>query len=247
MMQTFTYRTSQPIGFKAALGLIVLQSDETLEAEMRQMLPQDGVALYVSRVPSAPDVTRETLAQMGPELRGAAGLLPPSLRYASVGYGCTSGASVIGAKEVAKSVQAGCDAQDVTDPMTALVAACRALRVSRLAFLTPYIAQVSEGLRAAFDAQGITCTALGSFNEAEEAKVARIDEGSIKEAALALGRSSDVDAVFLSCTNLRTLSIINKLEAELNLPVLSSNQVLGWHLMHLAGIKAQVPGRLGQL
>lgn len=247
-MEHFEYTMSGPIGHRATLGLIVLQSDETLEAEMRQMLPEDGVAVYVSRVPSAPDVTRETLAQMGPELTGAAALLPPSLRFDAVGYGCTSGTSVIGAEAVAASVRAGCDAGGVTNPMTALIAACRALNVTRLAVLTPYVAQVSEGLRAAVAEQGISCVALGSFNEAQEAKVARIDGESIVEAAVSLGASQEgVEAVFLSCTNLRTLSIINGLEDILNLPVLSSNQVLGWHMMHLAGGKARVPGRLGQL
>ena len=51
----------------------------------------------------------------------------------------------------------------------------------------------------------------------------------------ALGRG-EVDAVFLSCTNLRTLDVIDEIEAELGLPVVSSNQALAWHMAQLTQI-----------
>jgi len=224
----------------------VLQSDETLESEMQRMLPKQGAALYTTRVPSAPDVTRETLAQMGPELTDAAKLLPPK-DFAAVGYGCTSGTSVIGAEAVARKVQLGCASQAVTNPMSALISACKVMKVNSLAFLTPYIAEVSEGLRSKVAEAGIACATLGSFSEAEEAKVARISGASIQAAARDLAAGCDADAVFLSCTNLRTLDLIAPLEAELGLPVLSSNQVLAWHMLKLAGLRGRIPGRLGEL
>jgi maleate isomerase len=46
---------------------------------------------------------------------------------------------------------------------------------------------------------------------------------------------SDMDALFISCTNLRALDAIAPLEARLGKPVLTSNQVLGWHMMQSAG------------
>ncbi len=245
----FDYTTSDPLGAHGCLGLLVLQSDETIESDMRRMLPQSPVALYVSRVPSGLEVTPETLAQMGPELEGAARLLPRPIRFDTVGYGCTSGTSVIGAKHVTASVKAGCAVREVTNPMSALIAACRALKISRLAFLTPYIPKVSATLRTALAREGVHCTALGGFDEAEEAKVARIDKVSVIAAATALAQSAggQADALFLSCTNLRTLDVIDTLEGALDMPVLSSNQVLGWHMFKLAGIRGQVPGRLGAL
>ena len=77
-----------------------------------------------------------------------------------------------------------------------------------------------------------------------DARVARIDPSSLVEAARVLAERSDMDAVFLSCTNLQTLDVIEGLEAELNLPVLSSNQVLGWHMAQLAGVDVTGHGRL---
>jgi maleate isomerase len=84
-----------------------------------------------------------------------------------------------------------------------------------------------------------------SFDEVEEARVARIDPASIRDAALHVGRG-DVDAVFLSCTNLRTLDILDAVEAEIGKPVISSNQALAWHMAHLAGA-GQCGGRFGRL
>ena len=64
------------LGDRAAFGLIVLQADETIEAELRSVFDQDGVVLYHSRIESDPEVTEETLLRMKSGLTGAAALLP---------------------------------------------------------------------------------------------------------------------------------------------------------------------------
>jgi maleate isomerase len=81
-----------------------------------------------------------------------------------------------------------------------------------------------------------------SFGEEVEARVARIDPRSTAEAARALAWRGGMDALFLSCTNLRTYDILPALQAELGLPVLSSNQALAWHMARLAGIPCDRSG-----
>jgi maleate isomerase len=226
-------------------GLIVLQTDETIEGDFRCMMPQEH-RIYASRVPSGEDVTADTLQQMASHLTSAAGLLPQAKQYAIVGYGCTSGTAQIGPEKIAELVLAGVATDHVTEPLSALVAACGALGVSRLAFLSPYVASVSDRLRAVLKEHGVETPVCGGFDEAEEAKVVRIDARSIHAAAVDLASGSDVDALFLSCTNLRTLDVIAPLEADLGMPVLSSNQVLAWHMGHLGGMPVSGPGRLFQ-
>ena len=55
-----------------------------------------------------------------------------------------------------------------------------------------------------------------------------------------------LDALFISCTNLRTLDVIEEIEQKTGMPVLSSNLVLAWHLLDLVGLKpsADAPGRI---
>ncbi|MCC1493384.1 aspartate/glutamate racemase family protein [Cognatishimia sp. F0-27] len=235
-MGALSYTLAPPLGHRANLGLVVLRSDETLEADFRRVLPAEGVALYVTRIPSSTEVSSETLAAMEQHISGAAGLLPPRVAFDCIGYGCTSASALIGTEQVATLVRTGRMTRAVTDPLSALVAACRALGLRRLGLVTPYVATVSEGLRGALKGQGIATPVLASFEEAEETRVARIDAPSLAGAVRHVAGQGGVDAVFLSCTNLRTFDVIAPLEAELGLPVLSSNQVLIWHMFETAGI-----------
>ena len=236
-MQVFSFETEprrHPI-----LGLVVLQADERIEADLRRLLPAP-VELLVSRVPSGPDVTPQTLARMEAELPRAAGLFPEAVGFDVIGYGCTSGAAQIGSARVAEKLRDGARAAHVTDPVSALVASCRALGLRRLALLSPYVAAVSDRLRAVLAQQGIETPVFGSFAEAEEARVARISPASIAHAARALVAAGEVDGLFLSCTNLDTLPMIGALEREIRIPVLSSNLVLAWHMLRLAGAPGPV-------
>lgn len=228
----------------APLGMIVLQTDETIEGDLRLMLPAE-VPLYVSRVPSAPEVTPESLRAMSSHLTDAARLLPQAQPYAAVGYGCTSASAQIGSDQVAKLIGAGVQAGHVADPLSALIAACKVMNITRLAFLSPYTADVSDRLRAALEVAGIATPTFGSFEEANEASVVRISAHSIIEAACDLAAQGGTQAVFLSCTNLRTLGVIERIERRTMLPCLSSNQVLGWRLGRQINLEAQIPGMLG--
>ncbi len=227
------------------LGLVVLQSDETIEQDFRHVMPR-GVALHVTRVPSGLEVSQDSLQAMAQSLPAAAGLLPRGLGYDAVGYGCTSGTAQIGAARIAELVREGVDAAHVTEPVSALIAACQSMGITRLAMLSPYVADVSARLRDVLQEAGIETPVFGSFEEAEEQKVVRIDAGSVIQAATELASSDDVDGVFLSCTNLRTFTAIDPLEAATGLPVLSSNQVLIWDMLRRAGasLDAAGPGKL---
>ncbi|MEM6371222.1 MAG: Asp/Glu racemase [Pseudomonadota bacterium] len=238
-----TYTTAADT--RPKLGLIALQADRTIEDGMRRLMPRD-VSLLVSRVPSAREVTRDTLAQMEGALSGAAGLFPEAHSFDAVGYGCTSGTAQIGAQVVAERVRAGTDARSVTDPVTALFAALEAHGATRVAILSPYIAAVSDRLRDVLAARGVLSPVFASFDESNEAAVAHIDEASIIAATVDMmaQTDADVDAVFLSCTNLRTLDVIAGLQDHLGLPVLSSNLVLAWHMLHSAGVHVTVPRAL---
>lgn len=214
------------------LGLIVLQTDERIEQDFRRLIP-GTVNLYVSRVPSNPDVTSETLQQMEGHIPQSATLLPQSLGFDVVGYGCTSGTAQIGQKRIADLVHQGVQTRHVSEPISALLAACASLGITRLAFLSPYVETVSDRLRQTLAGNGVDTPVFGTFAEAEESKVARISPASIMDSALQLVDSSGVDGVFLSCTNLNTLDIITPLENATGLPVLSSNLVLAWHMSGL--------------
>jgi len=233
-MQTFPYtlKTATP----PRLGLIVLQADERIELDFRRLIPAKA-ELFVTRVPSGLDVTPDTLAAMEAHIPAAAGLLPASREFDAIGYGCTSGAAQIGPAKVEAQVQFAMKTLAVTEPLSALVAACRALGIDRLALMSPYVELVSERLRERLAYQGVDTPVFGTFAEAQEARVARIAPAWIAEAAQALAAQPGIDGLFLSCTNLDTLDIVAPLQEATGLPVLSSNLVLAWHMCRLGGLE----------
>ena len=215
------------------MGLIVLQTDETIEPELNGYFSDRTCPIYVSRIPSGVEVTTDTLAEMENALPAAADLLPKIRPYKVVGYGCTSASSVIGSAQIERMVQKTCNTAVVTNPLRAASACAADLGVSKFALLSPYIEEVNEPLRRAFAENGVFMDVFGSFGEAEESKVVRISRQSVVDAALKLGADPSVEAVFISCTNLRTFDAIPEIENRLNKPVLSSNQSLAWHMRKL--------------
>jgi len=234
MMDHFPYKLIDSADRPATLGLVVLQVDETIEQDFRRLFVGPDVSLHVSRIPSGANLTPDTIAQMAIDLPHATSLLPPAAQFDVIGYACTSGTTLIGADKVTKLVSEHANTQAVTNPLSATIAAFNSLDVQSVAIVSPYIASVAQPIQNAFEGAGFRVPATVSFGEQVEANVARIDPASIHAAALEIGKAAGVDAVFLSCTNLRTLDIIGDLEHRLGRPVVSSNQALAWHMSQLA-------------
>lgn len=245
-LEHLPFDTDTGIGARAALGLLVLETDQTIEHEFRRLLPREGVALYGARLHNDAEITPEKLREMERAIAPTTALLPPMVALASIGFACTSGALVIGEGNVARHVASIRPASAVTDPVTAARAALAALGVKRVALLTPYVRRINHVLRESLVARGLEIPVMGSFNEADDAIVARITARAIRAAVIELGRSPACDGVFVSCTSLRVAEIVADAERELGKPVTSSNHALAWHMLRLAGIRDAAPehGRL---
>ena len=230
------------VGARASLGLIVLATDGTIEAEFRRVLAAlPGVALYQSRILNSAAITPETLKAMESGIAPAADVILPGEPLDVVAYGCTSASMVIGEERVAACIRQARPEVACTTPLTGALAALRALGARRIALLTPYIDRINRFMRHYIEARGIAVPVMGSFNEEDDRKVARISPASVRDAALELGRSEHVDGVFVSCTNIRLLDVVAELESELGKPVTSSNHAIAWHALRLAGIGDDLP------
>lgn len=232
------FQTDDGIGTRAKLGVIVLETDETLEPEFARIMKLAGVVLHHSRIAMVPEIRPDTLARMEQDLPTSARLLPPSpsRSFDAIGFGCTSASTVIGSDRVARAIQSVCPGARVTDPLAAIIAAGRHLGATRLGFVTPYVPEVSAGMRAKLEQAGYEIAGFGSFEEGNDRVVARITPSSILQAVEAVAAQAPCDAVFVSCTNLRCLDIIPEAEARLGVPVISSNQALSWHMLRMAGV-----------
>jgi maleate isomerase len=239
--QHLPHRLDGGIAARAAIGLIVLATDQTIEHEWRRLLGLPGIALYESRILNDAQVTPETLAAMEARLVEAASVILPGLPLDVVAFGCTSASMVIGEERVFERLREARPGVACTTPITAAFAAFEALGVRRLALLTPYRDDINRFMRDYIEARGFGVPVMGSFNEEDDRKAARIDAASVRDAAIELGRSGAIDAVFVSCTSLRLVDAVGEIEAALGKPVTSSNHAMAWHCLRLAGITDRHP------
>ena len=216
------------------MGLIVLQVDETIEGEFRKAFRTSKNQIFVTRIPSGLEVTTKTLTSMEHHISASAKLLPQSREFSVIGYGCTSASAIIGSEKISDLIKSGCSTREVTNPLLAATEYAKHLGVTKLALLSPYIEEVNTPLRKAFKTNGLSTEAFGTFGEGQEETVARISESSTIEAAITLGRDPATEAVFISCTNLRTFNCLDKIANKIDKPVFSSNQSLAWHMKKLS-------------
>jgi len=246
-IETLDFTTDDGLGDRARIGLIVLQTDQTIEHEFSVLFNQcNGVALYSARIPNSMDVSPETLRQMEQDLPRTAALLPPPFGFDVIGYACTSGATMIGEDRVDKLIRDVHPGVKTSNPITAVKAALGTLGLQRIALVTPYPVDVTLEMQGNLLRAGFHTNAVASFNQSDDFTVARITSESILNAILQIGARDDCDGVFVSCTSLRALQIVAKAEAKLGKPVVSSNQALAWHLMRLTGL-TDSPKNSGQL
>lgn len=214
------------------VGVVVLQTDEVVEDELRYWLTPNTRVLH-TRIPSGEAVTEETLGAMEAALPNALNLLPIEAPISVVAYGCTSGTTVIGEERVTQLVHEKFPKALVTNPLTALKAKLHDLGTKKIALLTPYEQSVSQALYDHLTAHGIDVVSFGTFNEPLDSNVCRIDESSLKNAIKTLHDQTPCDAVFASCTNLRTAAWLDHFATELGTPVVSSNSAMSWHINQL--------------
>jgi maleate isomerase len=237
------------VAARAAIGLLVLATDQTMEHEFRWLLRQPGVAIYQSRLFNDAEITLETLRAIGPRIAPCAELILPGIPLDVVAFGCTSATMTLGEEAVFAEIRKVRPNVACTTPATAALAAFKSLGAKNIGLLTPYAPQINASLVAYFRGRGANIAAVATFDRQDDREAARISVASIAAATRRMAASSGIDAIFVSCTSLRVAEAVASLEREARAPVTSSNHAMAWHCLRLAGIDDVVPkaGRLFEL
>ena len=236
-------------GWRARIG-ILFPGNALIDDELWQWVPE-GVSVHINRlesietlkVPYTPAVAHER--SQSPDLE----VSTRNLRIVAptcVAYACTSGSFVGGLghdRAIIQRLGRVVDAP-VTTTSTAMVGALRVMGVDRVAVAAPYLNELSERLRAFLEASGFKVTDVRALNLGQEF-------GAVPAAeAYRLARRADspgADGVFVACTALPTLPVIEHLEEDLGKPVITANQATMWEALRLSGVSTTSMSGRGSL
>lgn len=232
-MQSLSFSLNDDDKTHPAIGLVVLQSDETMEHELRRWLP-DTYRLFHTRIPNSQQIDEQSLQAMKARLPESVSLLPVNTEFRVIAYGCTSASTLIGEQAVTTAIQSvvGKNAS-VTNPISAIKAQLHNINAKNIALLTPYAPDISAALVTNLERSGFSIVNSGTFNETQDHRVARISGDSLLSAIKQLRANNDIDALVASCTNLRTYDVLHEASESISCPVISSNSALAWHIQQL--------------
>jgi len=227
------------------MGVLLPSSNTTMEPELYRMAPV-GVTIHVARM-MLRRVTAEDLERMAEDAAEASLMLGTAGVHVLV-YGCTSGSLIKGREWEAELVAGLSRAIGIPVISTggAVVEALKALNIGRVGLATPYVDEINRLEKTFLEEHGIDVTATRGLGITDNRRISVVDSDSIRE--LARDVSDDADGVFISCTNLPAVELIEDLEIELRLPVVTSNQASLWSALRKLGMKGKKRyGRLMRL
>ncbi|RVD72788.1 MAG: ectoine utilization protein EutA [Mesorhizobium sp.] len=227
------------------VGLIILATDHTSEPDFHRMVASERIGVYVARIPYKNPTTPENLRRMQPELEAAAALILPDEPLDAVCYSCTSASVVIGDAEIEAAIRAARPGVAVVTPPMAGVRGLKALGAKRISILTPYTVETSRPMAAYFAGRGFEIVSFTCLGFEDDREMARIPPAALVELA---GKATDAeaDALFVSCTALRSALAVAGMERAIGRPVVTSNQASAWNCLRLCGDATARPqfGRL---
>ncbi len=226
---------------RARIGVLVPFTNTNLEPDLQMMRP-DGVSLHFARIggydeDAIPD--DEQMAGLGAAPLDEPVRLLAGARPDVVLYGCTSATLTHGPnfdRTLAERIRTASGAHTVT-AAGALVFALKALGVGRIGFASPYVAAINSQAIAFLAGCGIKTVSSSEV----ETELDNTGQGALTpDEVLALARKADcsrAEAILLSCTDMRSVEVIERLERQTGKPVVSSNQAMIYEAMKALGMQ----------
>ena len=225
---------------RGKIGYVLLATEQTIEDDVMRLRPE-GVGVHFARAPIPNSITNATLAAQAEQLADCAATLLPDGSLDVVCYACTSGSLVIGEDRVFSELKRGAPGACPTSLITGVMRALRTVGARRIVVATPYLDEINAREAEYMQRAGFDILTIAELNLERDSDMVRVAPDYIAEFALSLDRT-DADAIFVSCGALRTIDVVDKMEAKAGKPVIASNQAMIWDTLRLAGINDRIDG-----
>ena len=213
------------------IGLIALASDYMIEKDFIKIIKDKKIDLLINRIECFNPLTKENLIKMSEKVTEVTKDILPDEKVDCIAYGCTSGTIAAGFDAIQKKVKDAKSDAIVTTPSTASIKALKKLNVKKIAIFTPYSKKLNDEVLDFFEKENFEIKANSYFNIESDIDIGKVDPNYLYE-VLSKMDLNGAEALFISCTALPALSIIDSLEKKLNIIVLSSNQTLIWDALN---------------
>tara|TARA_B100001758_G_scaffold128263_1_gene110283 strand:+ start:114 stop:860 length:747 start_codon:yes stop_codon:yes gene_type:complete len=223
------------------VGLITLATDFRIEKDFNDVIKNMDIDLFVNRIHCYFPLTSENLIKMSNTVTEVSKDILPNEKLDCVVYGCTSGTIAAGYENIKNKINIAKPEAKVTTPSTAALNALKKLNIKKLAIFTPYSKVLNDDVINYFKSENFTVTSNSYFDITNDLDIGKVDPNYLYEILCNMDLS-EADALFVSCTALPALSLIDKLEKKLNKTVLSSNQVLIWDTLQNIGKTQPIEG-----
>ena len=229
---------------KKRIGLLVPPRNRTMEDDFSSWMPRPA-ALHTMRMyfpPTEPATMEERLQLMDDRVGESARLLA-LVRPDVIAFGCTSGSFLHGLGWDQKMIE---EIEEVSGGIpTVATARCvidalNELGVKKIAAASPYPPEINERLKKYLGDAGFDVV---NFDYEDGRRIGNVDLFDL-DLVFELGKRVDrpeAEAIFISCTNLRAASVIERLEKETGKPVVTSNQATFWACLRKLGIDESIP------
>jgi maleate isomerase len=227
------------------IGLITLASDFRIEKDFNNVIYGKEIDLFSNRIHCYNPLTNETLKKMADDITDVTKEILPDQKLDCVAYGCTSGTIAAGYPSIYEKVNLAKPNTKVTTPITSAIKALKKLNINKISVFTPYTDEINQSVTEYFKKENVEVISLSYFNIASDLDIGQVDQDYLFE-VLSKIDLSESDALFVSCTALPVLSLIDRLENKLGKIVLSSNQTLIWDTLKEINYNKDIDG-FGQL
>lgn len=120
-----------------------------------------------------------------------------------------------------------------SNTMVAIKRALRHVGARKIVHVCPFADKFSSGERASLEAEGFEVLQSVGLNFVDAREAARMAPDTLAEHAKRYAVQG-MDAILLSCANVRAFEAVEPLENALGVPVITSNQAVLWDLLQLA-------------
>ena len=227
------------------IGLITLATDFRIEKDFNNVIYGKEIDLFSNRIHCYNPLTNETLKKMADDITNVTKEILPEQKLDCVAYGCTSGTIATGYSSIYEKVNIAKPNTKVTTPITSAIKAFKKLDINKISIFTPYTDEINQSVAEYFKKENIEVVSLSYFNIASDLDIGKIDPDYLFE-VLSKIDLSESDTLFVSCTALPVLSLIDNLEKKLGKIIISSNQALIWDTLREINYNKDIDG-FGQL